>query len=210
MAAVTDNLNADNLSNKHGCCYWYHASLIIRTSIIWILVYPNSKKLVEFHCNLQYGGHLFNHLYITCFLHSLMLVLMLEVQKGYNGVVLVIQTVHLSKQPPDQRGSDNQGCTAQERRKQLESDLAKLIIHKRCGKFWAGGLCCSCSSMAIMRRSKVCVRATNACVMHTKGDVINNLSHPLMIMNLIILCKKWSGQNRTGQTGSAATAAIMP
>ena len=66
-------------------------------------------------------------------------------------------------------------------------------------------LCCSCSSMAIMRRLTVCVRATNVCVTHTEGDVINNLPHPLMMMNLIILRKKWSGQNRTGRTGSAAT-----
>ena len=41
----------------------------------------------------------------------------------------------------------------------------------------------------IMRRSTVCVRATNACIMHTEGDVINNLPHPLMIMNLFILHK---------------------
>ena len=59
--------------------------------------------------------------------------------------------------------------------------------------------------MAIMRRLTVCVRATNVCVTHTEGDVINNLPHPLMMMNLIILRKKWSGQNRTGRTGSAAT-----
>ena len=45
-----------------------------------------------------------------------MLVLLLEVQKGCNGVVdinfvfriiLVIQTIHLSKQAPDKRGLDN-------------------------------------------------------------------------------------------------------
>ena len=26
----------------------------------------------------------------------------------------------------------------------------------------------------------VCVRGTNACIMHTEGDVINNLPHPLI------------------------------
>ena len=63
--------------------------------------------------------------------------------------------------------------------------------------------------MAIMRRLTVCVRATNVCVMHTEGDVINNLPHPLMMMNLIILRKKWSGQNWTGRTSFAATALIL-
>ena len=53
--------------------------------------------------------------------------------------------------------------------------------------------------MAIMRRSTVCVRATNACVTHTEGDVINDLPHPLMMMNLIILRK--SGPAKTGLAG---------
>ena len=57
-----------------------------------------------------------------------------------------------------------------------------------------------------MRRLTVSVHATNVCVTHTEGDVINNLPHPQMMMNLIFLRKKWSGQNRTGRTGSAATA----
>ena len=35
-------------------------------------------------------------------------------------VIAVIQTIHLSEQPPDQRGSDNQGCTVI---KNYESDL---------------------------------------------------------------------------------------
>ena len=33
------------------------------------------------------------------------------------------------------------------------------------------------------------VHGTNACIMHTEDDVINNLPHPLMMMNLIILHK---------------------
>ena len=39
---------------------YYSASSVIRTSIIWTLVYPNSQKLKfhEFHYNLQDGGHL--------------------------------------------------------------------------------------------------------------------------------------------------------
>ena len=64
--------------------------------------------------------------------------------------------------------------------------------------------------MVIMRRSTVCVCTMSACVTHTEGDVINDLPYPLMMINLIILRKKWSGQNWTGQTGSAATACSTP
>ena len=62
---------------------------------IQILVYPNSQKLVIFHesiiiYKMEASDLYFNHLYVTCFLPTnkvFMLVLMLEVLKGCNGVV---------------------------------------------------------------------------------------------------------------------------
>ena len=63
--------------------------------------------------------------------------------------------------------------------------------------------------MAIMQRLMVCVRAMNICVMHTEGDVINDLPHILMMMNLIISHKEWSGQNWTGRTRSATTVVTV-
>ena len=55
---------------------------------------------------------IFNHLYVI-------FMLMLEVQKGCNGdvdtCILIISVIHFTlAQPPDQRGSDSQGCTVVE------------------------------------------------------------------------------------------------
>ena len=96
---------------------------LTQTSIIQVLVYLNSQKLAincfhAFHYNLQDDGHLVIQppVHVHCMLlvffspTVFMLVLMLEVVMVLLAL-RIISTIHASKQPPDQRGLDNLGCT---------------------------------------------------------------------------------------------------